>query len=113
MVTYFVSRHPGAIEWAERHGHEAKLIAHLEPSMVQAGDVVLGTLPIQLVAVINERGARYFHLEMTIPEAQRGASLTASDMERFGAKLTEFEARRVATAAPNAREARKKNDRDP
>ena len=47
MTVYFISRHPGAVAWARRHGLEAKLIAHLDIGLVEAGDVVLGTLPIQ------------------------------------------------------------------
>lgn len=96
MATYFVTRHPGAVEWARRQGIDAQLITHLNPAQVEKGDTVLGTLPIQLVAGINERGARYLHLEISLPEAQRGVALSAEEMDRLGARLIEYEARRVS-----------------
>ena len=99
MTAYFVSRHRGAVEWAQRRGIAATLISHLEPAIIQKGDLVLGTLPIQLVARINESGARYLHLEMEAPEKERGKDLTADDMERIGAKLVEYEARQVLGTA--------------
>ncbi len=96
MATYFVTRHSGAVEWARRQGIEAKLITHLDPAQIEEGDTVLGTLPIQIVAEINERGARYLHLEIALPAEQRGVQLSADDMDRLGAKLIEYEARRVS-----------------
>ena len=45
MNTWFVSRHPGALDWMQQHGpafdHH---VAHLDPQQVQAGDTVIGTL---------------------------------------------------------------------
>jgi CRISPR-associated protein Csx16 len=96
MATYFVSRHEGAKEWARRRGIEAELISHLVPAQIKSGDVVLGTLPIHLVAEINERGARYLHLELPLKADMRGVGLSADDMEKLGATLTEYEARRVS-----------------
>lgn len=96
MATYFVSRHAGAVDWARRRGIEAELIPHLDPAQIKEGDTVLGTLPIQIVADINERGARYLHLEIALPAEMRGVALSADDMEDLGATLTEYEARRVS-----------------
>ena len=95
MTDFFVTRHPGAVEWARQKGIEAELVSHLDVARVGAGDRVLGTLPVQMIAQINERGARYLHLEMTIPEEARGRDLSAEDMERFGARLVEYRAEKV------------------
>ena len=95
MTTYFVSRHPGALEWAARREITAMSITHLDLDIIHAGDVVIGTLPIHHIATINKRCARYFHLEMDLPADQRGANLSADDMERLGAKLVEYEAHAV------------------
>lgn len=95
MPTYFVSRHGGAIDWASRHGVMAERVAHLDIGKIANGDIVLGTLPIQLAAEVNARGARYFHLEIDVPADLRGKDLSADDMERLGAKLTEFRIERV------------------
>lgn len=95
MTTYFVTRHPGARDWAARQGLEAERRDHLDPAEIRTGDIVMGTLPVHIVADIQSRGARYLHLELTVPLAQRGQDLSADDMDRFGARLTEYLVRRV------------------
>jgi CRISPR-associated protein Csx16 len=39
---------------------------------VQPGDLVIGTLPAQIAARICERGGRYQHLTLDLPENLRG-----------------------------------------
>lgn len=95
MSAYFISRHRGAVDWAKGKGIEAKLVGHLDTSIIKAGDRVLGTLPVSIAAEVCERGGRYFHLSLNIPENRRGDELSAEDMEKFGAKLEEFVVRRV------------------
>jgi hypothetical protein len=51
--TLFLSRHPGAVEWARRRGLVVdQWLAHLEVAQVQPGDTVIGTLPIHLAAQV-------------------------------------------------------------
>jgi CRISPR-associated protein Csx16 len=51
MTTWFVTRHPGAIEWASRQGIRVdRQIAHQDPADIQPGDTVIGTLPVNLGA---------------------------------------------------------------
>ena len=91
MNTWFVSRHPGALDWMQQHGpafdHH---VAHLDPQQVQAGDTVIGTLPIPLAAQICARGAAYWHLSLELPAHKRGQELSATELESFGAKLQHF-----------------------
>ena len=96
MTTYFISRHPGAVTWFKSQGREAVIAPHLDLAAVSNGDKVFGTLPVHKVAQLNERGARYFHLQMDVAENQRGIDLTADDMVRLGAKFVEYVARRVS-----------------
>ncbi len=99
MTTLFVSRHPGAREWAAAEGVAVDaVIAHLDPGTVQPGDVVIGTLPIHLAARVCERGGRYLHLSLEIPPEWRGRELSAADLRRCGARL---EAYRVAAVRPD------------
>ncbi|WP_020559178.1 CRISPR-associated protein Csx16 [Thiofilum flexile] len=93
--TYFISRHPGAALWAESEGfHIDQLLAHFDVGIVQSGDTVLGTLPINLVAEMNARGGRYFHLTLELPAEARGQELSADDMRRYGARLECFTAQK-------------------
>ena len=94
MTNLFVTRHPGAVEWAMRQGLSAQMVAHLDPAAIQPGDVVMGTLPVQLAAEVCARGGRYLHLELDLPAEARGRDLSADDMDRFGAKLTSFRVQR-------------------
>lgn len=89
---YLVTRHRGALTWAVRHGLRARKVAmdNFDPSIVRPGDVVIGTLPIQLVAEVNRLGAHYWHLTMDVPPEWRGRELSADDMDACGARLHEF-----------------------
>jgi CRISPR-associated protein Csx16 len=90
--TFFVTRHAGAIAWAIAQGFEhAEMTPHFDPVMVDRGDVVLGTLPIHLVAEVNKRGGAYLHLILDLPAEARGRELTAEDMVIFGARLQRFD----------------------
>jgi CRISPR-associated protein Csx16 len=90
VTTFFVSRHPGAIEWANRRGLIAQRVCHLATDDIKPGDVVLGTLPLPLAATVVSRGGRYLHLEMELPAQLRGRELTADEMENYGAQLAEY-----------------------
>lgn len=91
MTTYFITRHPGARQWAQEEGFAVeRLVEHVDPQEIQPGDTVLGTLPVNLAAAVCARGARYFHLSLQLPPQWRGRELTAADMRRFGARLEEY-----------------------
>lgn len=93
--TRFVTRHAGAQEWARRFGLDAEILAHLDPSDLEDGDVVMGTLPLHLVAEVCRRGGRYLHLVLELPPELRGISLSAEDMQRLGARLEEYRVERL------------------
>lgn len=96
MTTYFVTRHPGAVEWAARQGLTVdQVVEHLEPVVVQAGDLVIGTLPVNLVAEICARRGRYFHLCLDLPPDKRGRELTADEMQAHGARIEEYRVEKV------------------
>lgn len=91
MTTWFVTRHAGAKEWVKGHGINVdRLVDHLVLGEVQAGDMILGSLPVNLVAELNSKGARYFHLTLVLSEELRGKEISAELMQQLGAKLEEF-----------------------
>ncbi|MFP4683999.1 MAG: CRISPR-associated protein Csx16 [Ectothiorhodospira sp.] len=89
--TYFVSRHPGAMEWAARHGIQVdEQIDHLEVERIQPGDTVIGTLPVHLAARVCQRSGRYLNLSIDLPPHLRGRELSADDLEALGARVQAF-----------------------
>ncbi|MGH8479285.1 MAG: CRISPR-associated protein Csx16 [Gammaproteobacteria bacterium] len=98
MTTYFVTRHPGARAWAAEEGVLVdETIEHLDPQALQPGDIVIGTLPVNLAAEVCARGGRYLHLTLELPPEWRGAELSAEDMRRFGARVEEYCVKRMPT----------------
>lgn len=96
MTTFFVSRHPGAADWAREQGLVVdRAVVHLDPAEVQAGDVVIGTLPVNLAAEVCARGGRYLHLSLDLPADWRGRELSAADMRAWGARLEAYRVQRV------------------
>lgn len=93
--TYFVSRHPGAVEWASRRGLVAVQVKHMDVDMLCYGDTVIGTLPVHLAAAVCARGARYLHLVLRTPESMRGQELDANQLESLHPKLTPFHVQTV------------------
>lgn len=90
-ITWFVSRHAGAIEWAQRGGLAIeRWVAHLDPAEVEADDTVIGTLPVNLAAAVCKRGARYWHLSVSVPPAWRGRELSADELLAVSAELRAF-----------------------
>ncbi|WP_126443803.1 CRISPR-associated protein Csx16 [Sulfuricystis multivorans] len=91
MTTYFVSRHPGALDWARAAQVAFDVhVPHLDPGMLQAGDVVIGSLPVHLAAQVCARGARYFNLSLDLPAHLRGQELDAQTLKALDARLEEY-----------------------
>jgi CRISPR-associated protein Csx16 len=97
MTTWFVTRHPGAVEWAARQGIQVdRQLSHLDPMEVQAGDMVIGNLPMHLAAEVCARGGRYLNLVVELPPEARGCELGADELERYGARIEEYRVQAVA-----------------
>lgn len=94
--TYFVTRHSGARDWAKRRGIAAIAIDHLDTSAIERGDVVIGTLPIHLVARINALGARYLHLTMDMKVEDRARDLSADEMDSRDARIEEYQVKAIS-----------------
>ena len=96
MTVYLVSRHQGAVEWMNHMGHQYDVhLTHLDSDhKLLAGDTVVGSLPINLVADLTERGVHYLHLSLYIPEHLRGIELSAEQLSQLDAKLEPYRVQR-------------------
>lgn len=95
MTTYFVSRHPGALAWAAEEGIQVdQLITHLDTEIIQPGDQVIGSLPVNLAAEVCQRGGRYLNLSLALTPELRGHELTVEQMRACGARLEEYQIER-------------------
>jgi CRISPR-associated protein Csx16 len=96
MTTYFITRHPGAIDWAKQQGIGVnRQISHLAINNIQSGDTVIGSLPVNLAAEICQRGAAYIHMTLNVPEHWRGKELTAEQMIECGACLEGYALKKI------------------
>lgn len=97
MTTWFISRHPGAQVWASEQGFQAdRFVPHLDAAQVQAGDTVIGTLPVHLAAAVCSQGARYFNLSLDLPAHWRGRELSAIELGQCLARLEAFQVTPIA-----------------
>lgn len=95
MATYFVTRHTGARDWSEAKGIQVdQVVEHLDVRAIQPGDVVIGSLPVNLACQVCKQGGRYLHLSLEIPKEWRGKELTKEQMDAFGATIEEYVVRR-------------------
>lgn len=99
MTTWFISRHPGAIAWAQQQGIAVdRQIAHLDIKDIHAGDTVIGTLPVNLAAEVCARQATFINLSLDIPEQWRGRELSAQELLQCKARLEEYQVARSMLA---------------
>jgi len=91
---FLVTRHLGALEWADATSLYDKHVTSLNPAEVQEGDTVLGTLPIAVAAQVIARGAKYVHLTIDVPPELRGTELTSAEMRGMNARLEHYHVER-------------------
>jgi CRISPR-associated protein Csx16 len=90
MSIWFVSRHPGTIAWIKSQPVTVDIFCeHLDVNEINAGDVVIGNLPVPMGAAILEKGARYIYLSVALPSTLRGKELSESELNNLGVSLHE------------------------
>lgn len=94
---YFVSRHQGAHDWLQQEGIAVDVVLeHLDINVIEAGDTVIGSLPVNIVAEVCQKKARYLHLSICLSRELRGKELTAEQIRQCGASLEEFYVEKVS-----------------
>lgn len=90
MTIFFVSRHPGAVEWIRRRQFGGIVCPSLNLNDVRPGDEVWGTLPMDVAAEVCRRGAVFRALVLPMKDQDRGRPLSADEMDAMGAALRTF-----------------------
>jgi CRISPR-associated protein Csx16 len=95
MTTWFISRHPGALEWAKVQGlaidrHCPHLTDNNLANDIAAGDTVIGSLPVHLAAIVCQRGATYYNLSLDLPAHLRGKELSAAEVTACNARFEPY-----------------------
>ena len=90
MEIKIVTRHQGTVTWLNAKGIMGEVIPQLTPEQIVAGDILYGVLPIPLIALAFEKGARVILTVLpAVVFAQRGSELTPAEMDGVGARLLE------------------------
>lgn len=76
-------------------GMEVLAIDHLENLYFRSGDVVCGIFPLHLAARICATGAEVHAITVEVPVELRGVKMDIDTMLQLGAKLVQFDVRRV------------------
>ncbi|MGV6989748.1 CRISPR-associated protein Csx16 [Testudinibacter sp. P80/BLE/0925] len=91
MATWFISRHQGTVEWMKQQPIMVDhWVSHLEVGQIQAGDIVMGTLPLHLAAQVCQKGAKVYFLSLNVQEHQRGKELTREQLNQQSCRLMPF-----------------------
>lgn len=97
MSTIFVGRHPGAVSWMKtKRVPVDRWVDALDIDDVKPGDIVVGTLPVHLIADVCGRGARFVALCLDIPRNLRGAEFTEEEVGLLNGRLEAYEVRPAA-----------------
>jgi len=100
MKVYIVSRHPGTIEYLKRFYPDAEVINHLKsPDDIPSGSLVIGNLPLTVVARLKERGVRYVQVNLEVPPELRGKELDVNELEKY-VKLVEIKELKIEEFKP-------------
>lgn len=91
MAVWFISRHQGAIDWVKQQSiHIDHFVSHLDTQAINANDIVIGTLPVNLAAQVCQQGARFYFLSANLTADQRGTELSAEQLTQQGCSLQPF-----------------------
>lgn len=68
-----------------------EVMPHLDLTRVSPGDRIIGNLPVNTVARLNQLGIQYWHLCIELTQELRGQELTADTLEQLGASIRPFQ----------------------
>lgn len=91
MKTYFISRHPGAIQWVKNINlHVDEFIEHIDSESFKKGDTVIGTLPINKIHELQNNGVTVLSLILDLTRNLRGHELSYEQLIACNARLVNY-----------------------
>lgn len=92
ITIYFVTRYAGALAWAVQNQlHFDYHLEHIKSiTLLKDGDIIIGTLPINIVYALNSQVVRYIHLALQIPAELRGQELSVGQLTQGQAMLQKY-----------------------
>lgn len=90
---WIISRHPGAKKLMVEMGFTGTFRNHINIDEISTGDVVVGTLPVQLIAQLCQQSIEYWHISINLAEADRGQELSAGKMKELGFRIERYHAK--------------------
>lgn len=101
MTIYFISRHTGAIEWATSMNLQVdRFLQHIDDDIFVAGDIVIGTLPINMVCELQNRNIKVLSLILDLPLKLRGKELSQAELVACNARLVNYQVKVQETLDP-------------
>ena len=95
MKTWIVTRHLGALDFIKSQGICGEHMPHLMIDVIQPGDKVIGNLPLHYVALLNDKGAEYWHLCVEQPLNMRGKEHSVAFLSASRATIRQFKVTEV------------------
>ena len=94
MTIYIVTRHCASREWILNnlpHSTDETIVqSHLDPNVIQQGDVVVGVLPLHIIAQIYDKGGTFYAFDIVIDKNLRGKELSKKDLVQCQPTLTKY-----------------------
>ncbi len=96
-MNYLVTRHKALIELVSllniNIDHQLPHLVNVD--MITKNDCVYGNLPIELIAKICEKEAKYFNFNLTIPYNLRGKELTLDELKNYSCGFEQYVVKKV------------------
>ena len=84
MEVVIVSRHPATVNYLKTVFPEAKVVSHISSiDEIPNGSLVIGNLPIHMIAELIKKGCRFVLVSLEIPRELRGKELSESELRKY------------------------------
>ncbi len=97
-MIYLVSRHIGGSEFLQSLFPQGIVVKHLDLAILKSDDIVIGNLPIDLVAEICARGIEFRSLVIPQIGSARIIEYNAQELSERGARVVRYYAKEVPDA---------------